>query len=158
VGPLTAIVWIALTAGRPQAAAVNWTATVPLWTSLSPTGKVIGASAGPNWSSPPPAARLGALPPMPPEVDAAPGPRELPALESGPILPRGTPSARLPVSPPNPVPRRLVPEPVSLPLAFQATQPRPRRQPIPPGVERFIIPTGGMADRMPAARLGAPSR
>ena len=70
------MICLALAGDRPKAADVSWTAGVPLWTSLSPTGKVIDAGPIANWASPPPAARLGT---RPEPLAAGPGgPRELP--------------------------------------------------------------------------------
>lgn len=160
MGPLSVIVWIALTAGRPQPADVTWTATVPLWTSLSPGGKVIDAGPGPNWAGPPPAARLGSLPAMPPEVESAPKPRELPALRSEPVgavLPPGTPAPQLSMTSPNLVAVAAVPEPVSPPLVAQATQRRPIHSA--GDLSSFgtlAAPAGRPNDALPAARLAAP--
>lgn len=161
MGLLSVIVWIALAAGRPQPAEVNWTSSVPLWTSLSAGGRVIDAGPGPKWASPPPAARLGALPAIKAEPELAPPPRELPppvVEPAGPMLPAGLPAPQLIISPPNLVPIPERPEPVSPPIVAQATQRRPEKrvQSAPP--DGLVVPAGQAIDRGPAARLGIPAR
>src|SRR3954468_15189370 len=85
VGPLTVFVWVALAGPKPPPGDVSWTASVPLWTSLSPAGKVVAAGPA-SWASPPPAARLG---PPPPPTPLPPGERRGPP----PGPPPGAPAA-----------------------------------------------------------------
>jgi hypothetical protein len=110
------LVSMALAGPRPHPADVSWAATVPLWTNLSPAGKVIGAGPAAVWNSPPPAARLGC-----PQVVPPPGPTELPVtvteqpLVVPQLLPPGTAVSRfasdlLPVSG-GPPERPVVPKP-----------------------------------------------
>ena len=165
VGPLTVILGVALTAGRPHPAEVAWTPSVPLWTSLSPSGKIINAGPGPTWGSPPPAARLGPLPQLPEPVAAAPPrPRELPHLfadTANPMLPPGTPASRLVMTTPSVPLIPAHPDVVSPPLAAQAAQPRPIRSVsnASPAGSRFIpVRAVEAGSATPAARLAAPAR
>ena len=73
MGPHFAIFCIALAAGPHRPVEVSWTAGVPPWTALSPTGKVIDAGPFTEWTGPPVAARLGSMP------DCAAGTRTLAA-------------------------------------------------------------------------------
>ena len=162
VGPLTVILWLALTGGRPQPANVHWAASVPLWTSVSPGGKVIDAGPAPAWASPPPAARLGALPPIPRETpNAESGPRELPKLlvrQTDEILPPGprlvtTSAAETPFAAGTGLIRHAV--------CVDQTQPCPSRQAntgSPPGPSMFAVDVEESGPIRPPARLGAPSR
>jgi hypothetical protein len=128
---LITLVWMALVA-RPHPAEASWSASVPLWMSLSPAGKIVDAGPGPPWMSTPPAARLGApQESLPTNSTELPPPRELPDVVSeskGPTLPpprtvstfATEPSqARLNLSP--------VPPGGPPPLAVQATQRTPVR-------------------------------
>jgi hypothetical protein len=154
VGPLAVFVWVALAGPKPPPADVCWTASVPLWTSLSPAGKVVAAGPA-RWASPPPAARLG-TPPMP-------QPRELPETLSAAsaILPPGSPAPQLVISSPTVPALPPRPEGVSPPLVAQATQRRPIR---PAGddyahARPFVpAPVRKPSPEPPAARLTLPIR
>jgi hypothetical protein len=69
---------------------VSWTSSVSLWKSLTPNGQLVDAGPAPSWGSPPPAATIGRLPPMPrPAPEGTPRPRALPEdlVQPGPSLP-----------------------------------------------------------------------
>ena len=160
MGPHLAIVWIVLASGLPRGADVSWTAGGPLWTSLSPAGKVVDAGPVAAWASPPPAARLASPAPAPPPL---PAPHELPEVlgdPAGPVLPPATPVSQLIITSPTPMPLPSRPEPVSPPIAVQATHARTR--PIRPAGDRYspgkaFVPVRA-ADDGPAARLAPPTR
>ena len=91
VGLVAVFLCLALAGDRPRPADVSWAAGVPLWTSLSPAGKVIDAGPMATWASPPPAARLG--------------PKPEPVALDGGAVPRTLPDA---LADPSPAPRRTV--------------------------------------------------
>ena len=161
MGPHFAIFWIMLASGGPRPADVSWTAGVPLWTSLSPAGKVVDAGPFAQWASPPPAARsLPEMPPPAPEPLPLPQPRELPETVDptiGPLLPPGVPAAQLIITSPTVPPIPPKPEPISPPIAVQATQRRihPAGDCYTPG--KAFVPGVKKIDE-PAARLVLPSR
>jgi len=138
------LVAVELAGLRPKPADLSWSASVPLWTSLSPNGKVVGAGPAATWASPAPAARLGPIIGSEPATGGAlPPPRELPDVVTDSvetILPPGVPISQLITTTPSAAPVPPRPEfPGPPPLAVQAT----RRSP-------------GRPSEAPAARISVP--
>ena len=100
MGPHFAIFCILLALDGHRTADVSWNAGVPLWTALSPTGKVVDAGPFSDWTGPPVAARLGSIvEPSRSAPEPLPRPRELP--EALGIVLRASPATRF-----APVPAR----------------------------------------------------
>jgi hypothetical protein len=160
VGPQFAIFCILLALDGHHPVEVSWNAGVPLWTALSPAGKVVDAGPFADWAGPPVAARIGALvEPARAAPEPLPRPRELPEaldLVVGPMLPPGVPLTQLTITPPTQPGLTPRPESASPPIAVQATQRRVIRtasesKPAVPG--QIATP-----DAVPSARLVLPKR
>ena len=92
---MLALLGSGIVAGTVSAEDASWHAAVPLWKSLSVTGRVVEAGPAPSWLGPKPQepfAKLGA--PARPAPEGLPRPRELPENVSRPAAVTAAPLAR----------------------------------------------------------------